>query len=58
VAGNLGEIKMNWRTLSMSFVHQGKNLLVQGDPNLSKVVITLRTLQKLSNEEVEMMTML
>jgi len=42
----------------MSFVHQGKNLLVQGDPNLSKVVITLRTLQKLSNEEVEMMTML
>lgn len=42
----------------MSFVHQGKNVAILGDPNLSKAVITLKTLQKLVTEEVEMVDML
>ncbi|RDX85878.1 hypothetical protein CR513_32869, partial [Mucuna pruriens] len=32
----LGEVKVNWRTLYMSFEQNGKKMKLQGDPSLCK----------------------
>lgn len=52
----LGEVKVNWRTLTMTFHHQGRNLEIRGDPSLSKALISSRALMTIA--EVEAMAML
>ncbi|KAK7247608.1 hypothetical protein RIF29_42494 [Crotalaria pallida] len=47
----LGDVKVNWRNLTMSFVHSGKNITVQGDPSLSKTLISSRSLLKVKEVE-------
>nr|KYP56676.1 Retrovirus-related Pol polyprotein from transposon 297 family [Cajanus cajan] len=38
----LGEVKVNWRTLQMQLIHQGQLVTIQGDPSLSKEMITTK----------------
>lgn len=54
----LGEVKVNWRNLQMNFVHQGQLVTIQGDPSLSKEMITAKALRKLDQRAVESMAML
>lgn len=42
----------------MTFVHQGKPVTIQGDPSLSKELITAKSLRKLDCKEVASMAML
>jgi len=48
----LGEVKVNWRTLSMSFMHQGQIVEVKGDPSLVQALISPKALQKVSEVEL------
>lgn len=52
----LGEVKVNWRTLTMTFMSQGKVVEVRGDPSLVKTLISSKALLKVY--EVEAMSML
>lgn len=52
----LGEVKVNWRTLTMTFLNRGQTVEVRGDPSLTKTFISPRSLLKVS--EVEAMSML
>lgn len=54
----LGEIKANWQTLSMSFIHQVQNMIIQGDPKVSKAMISSKALKKLDKAKVDIMSML
>lgn len=36
-----GDVKLNWGTLSMSFMHQAKMISIKGDPSLYKSIVTL-----------------
>jgi len=54
----LGEVKINWRSLSMAFMHQGQNIRIQGDPSLVKSTISAKTLMRLVENKVEAMSIL
>lgn len=47
----LGEVRINWRTLSMKFSHQGQQVQINGDSRLSKTMISAKTLEKLAEIE-------
>jgi len=43
---SLGEVKVNWNTLTMSFNVAGKVVNIQGDPTLTKRIVTPQALLK------------
>lgn len=51
-----GEMKVNWRTLTMTFTSQDKTVVVRGDPSLFKAVISPKALLKMT--EIEAVSML
>lgn len=53
----LWEVKVNWRNLQMNFVHQGRLVTIQGDPSLSKEMITVKALRELDQRAMESMAM-
>lgn len=46
MARNLGDIRANFRTLTLKFEVGGQTQVVRGDPSLSKSVALLKTLFK------------
>lgn len=40
----LGEVKVNWRTLPMTFLDQGSVVEVRGDPSLAKTLVSPKSL--------------
>jgi len=42
----LGEVKVNWQTLTMSFLVHGRKICIQGDPTLIKTLINPQVLKK------------
>ena len=47
----LGEVKVNLRTLCMSFEQNGKKMSLQGDPSLCKTQVSLKSLFKVDEAE-------
>lgn len=52
----LGEVKVNWKALTMKFVDKGEVVEVKGDPSLSKALISPQALMKVT--EIEGVSML
>ena len=52
------DINANWKTLCMPFIHQSQNIVIQGDPSLSKSVVSSRALVKLAKKKIDLMSML
>lgn len=46
MARNLGDIRANFRTLTLKFEVGGQTQVVRGDPSLSKSMASLKTLFK------------
>jgi len=42
----LGGVRLNWKTLSMSFMDQGRMIYIKGDPSLSKKMVNPQSLRK------------
>ena len=49
--GMLGEVSANWKKLTMQFDWQGNRVLLQGDPSLSKTLVSLKAMIKAIQEE-------
>ena len=47
----LGEVKINWKSLSMSYKQDEHLVRLQGDPSLTKVVISPKSLLKINQIE-------
>ncbi|KAA0043343.1 putative ribose-5-phosphate isomerase 4 [Cucumis melo var. makuwa] len=43
---SLGVTEMDWRNLTMTFIHEEKNIVIRGDPSLTKTRMGLKTLMK------------
>lgn len=43
----LGEVKVNWSTLTMTFLDHGKAVEVRGDPSLVKTLILLMKISRI-----------
>ena len=52
----LGEVKVNWQTLSMKFMQQGQLVEVKGDLGFSRVLVSPQALMKMT--EIEAVSML
>jgi len=42
----LGDVKVNWKTLTMNFCINGQQVQIRGDPKLSRTLVTSKTLKK------------
>jgi len=42
----LGEVKINWKTLTMSFCRGGKQVHIRGEPKLARILVTPKALKK------------
>lgn len=42
----LGDVRVNWETMSMSFAWKGRNVSLKGDPTLCWSPVGLRALTK------------
>ena len=42
----LGDVRLNWKNLSMSFMDQGRMIYIRGDPSLSKKMVDPQSLRK------------
>lgn len=42
----LGDVKVNWKSLTMKFKQQGQSLEIQGDPKLPCTKVSLQSLYK------------
>lgn len=47
----LGEVMINWRTMTMGYNMEGKRVLIQGDPSLSRQLVEPQALLKISDAE-------
>lgn len=47
----LGEVKVNWRTLTMQFMAQGRIVEIKGDPSLAKALISPQAFMKVTEVE-------
>lgn len=47
----LGDVKVKWGMFTMTFMDQGQPIVVQGDPNLAKTMISPKALMKISDIE-------
>lgn len=36
--------KVDWKNLTMTFVHQGKKVIIRGDPSLMKTKVSLKNM--------------
>ncbi|TYK14463.1 Ty3/gypsy retrotransposon protein [Cucumis melo var. makuwa] len=43
---SLGNTEVDWRNLTMIFLHQGKKILIKGDPSLTKARVSLKNMMK------------
>ncbi|KAA0061363.1 peroxidase 64 [Cucumis melo var. makuwa] len=43
---SLGVTETDWRNLTMTFVHEGKKIIIKGDPSITKTRVGLKTLMK------------
>ena len=43
---SLGITEVDWKNLVLSFEHQGKKIVIQGDPSLTKARASLKSLLK------------
>lgn len=43
---SIGDINTNWRDLTMKFVHNGQRVCLQGDPTLTQIVVSLKSMIK------------
>jgi len=46
MASEVGEVKANWRTLTMSFMSQGGPVSIQGDHSLERKLVSQQALKK------------
>lgn len=44
--GSLGEVQIDWNKMIMKFIHGTKELELQGDPSLTRSLVSLRSLIK------------
>jgi len=56
LVGIIGEVKVNWRTLTIGFGWKGQHVTIKGDPTLARKVVTPQALLK--ETEIEAMTIL
>ena len=49
---SLGVAKVDWRNLVMSFLHEGRKIVIKGDPNLTKKRVSLKNMMKMWGAEV------
>lgn len=55
----LGEVKVNWKTLTMQFMCHGQMVEIKGDPGLSRTLVSPHTLLKMTQvEEISMIWVL
>lgn len=47
----LGDVKVNWKTLTLNFSLQGKKLQIRGDHTLTRTLVTTQALKK--EKEIE-----
>ena len=43
---SLGMTEVDWRNLTMTFVHQGEKIVIKGDPSLTKFRVSLKNMIK------------
>lgn len=41
---SLEMIEVDWKNLTMTFVHQGKKVIIRGDPSLMKTKVSLKNM--------------
>jgi len=51
MVGDSGEVKINWKTLTMSFCRGGKQVHIRGEPKLARMLVTPKALKK--EKEIE-----
>jgi len=42
----LGDVRINWKTLSMSFMDQGRMVRIRGDPSMARKIVKPQSLKK------------
>ena len=48
---SLGVTEFDWKKLIMTFQHEGKKVVIRGDPSLTKTMVSLKSLMKTWNSE-------
>lgn len=48
---SLGVTEFDWRKLVMTFQHEGKKVVIRGDPSLTKMMVSLKSMMKSWNVE-------
>ena len=43
---SLGTTEVDWKNLILTFVHQGKKIIIQGDPSLTKGRVSLKNMMR------------